>query len=252
MTSPASRTSPHDCRAFTLIEVLLALAISVGLLLAAILFFNQTTELRNRILTESERAAAIRQVMDRISSDLRTALPRSGVSDAFSGGEATLRFIRVAMNLPLDDGSIPLGGSGSDLTQITLNAVHSLDGTNRTVSGFDRREISWGSISNVTSSPSSDPTNGLPTASGNPSRAILTDTIHFVRFRYWDGAAWVDGWTNSIPPAGVEITLAPESAGDDKSSDEYPTEVFRRVVFIPGGAAQLQAELDSIGSTLSP
>jgi type II secretory pathway pseudopilin PulG len=235
-----------------LIEVLLAIAISTGLLLAAVLFYHQTTELRTRILEESERTATIRQVMDRITADLRTAQPRPGVADAFSGGEDALRFSRVALNLPLTDGSAPLGWFGSDLTQITLNAVHVADGTNQTVAGLDRRESPVGWVTNTPVVGGLNPAAGSQTPTSTSTKAILADSIRFVRFRYWDGAAWVDGWTNSMPPAGIEITLANDPAGDGKSSDEYPADRFRRVVFIPGGMSQPQADLDSSGSTLSP
>jgi hypothetical protein len=71
----------------------------------------------------------------------------------------------------------------------------------------------------------------------NNAAEVLTDLVRFVRFRYWNGAVWVAGWTNNTPPPGVEIVLASEALADDAAADTFPPESFRRVVFLPAGLA---------------
>ena len=257
---------------FTLIEVLLAIAIATGLLLVAILFYRQTADLRSQVLGQADRYAQIRLVLDRLSADLRTARAHPGDADSFSGNGTAIRFERAAWTglAPGATASLPVGGS--DLTQVTIAAIQSLDGTNLTVTGLDRIEEplalrkargptsetgspSIASQSGGTRLGSSSSGAAFENGSGNaPSRPTdpLSDAIRFVRFRYWDGAGWMDGWTNFSPPPGVEITLSCEVPVEGTNAGEYSSEMFRRVVFLPGGEGVHQPGLDAPGSAIAP
>jgi len=258
-------------RGFTLIEVLLATAIATGLLLAAILFYQQTADLRGQILAQGDRYAQIRLVMDRLVADLRTARPRPGDENAFSGNGTAIQFYRTAWT-----GSVPGGAAGigaSDLTQVKIFAVQSLDGTNTVVTGIQRVDGPAGigqresmaqpladtsvtgfhAVStNLNPGETRPQLSGLPQGSSGRRADVLSDVIRYVQFRYWDGQVWVDGWTNSSPPPGVEISLSCEPAVEGTNSGEYATEMFRRVLFIPGGEALRKPELDGRGSSLTP
>ena len=82
------------CGAFTLVEVILAIAIATGLLVIALTFYQQATELRGQILVESERISVIRLVSDRLTADLRQAHPVAGDAESFVGGSGSDRFPR--------------------------------------------------------------------------------------------------------------------------------------------------------------
>ena len=67
-----------------------------------------------------------------------------------------------------------------------------------------------------------------------------------MRFRYWDSTNWLDAWTGSGTPAGVEVSLGNDPMPDDESFDaqtdtgsevEYPYELYRRVIYVPNHAA---------------
>ena len=79
---------------FTLIEVILALSIAIGILVVALYFYSQTANLRGQLLDESDRLADLRLVMDRLTGELRSALeiPRQ----RFSGEGTSLSFVTVA------------------------------------------------------------------------------------------------------------------------------------------------------------
>jgi type II secretory pathway pseudopilin PulG len=60
-------------RAFTLVEVILAISIAIGILVVALFFHSQASHLRAQLLDESDRIAAIRLVMERLTAELRSA-----------------------------------------------------------------------------------------------------------------------------------------------------------------------------------
>lgn len=228
-------------RAFTLVEVILAIGIAAGLLVVAISFYQRSAELRTELLDESSKLATVRLLMDRLSGDLRTAFaePRQG----FSGSSEHLTFVHAgsptAMNIT--EGALKL---------VTYGVVTNAEGTNTTVIGFDRTEQPLIEMRPVGASTNSAMTtmtnedllsfNGAmdPTQITNLVAEPLTRTIRFAQFRYFDGAQWRDVWDGVDLPVGVEVTFGfePLPAEEDEMFESvYPYEVFRRVIFLPGG-----------------
>ncbi len=248
---------------FTLIEVILAIGIVVSLLIVALLFYRQAADLRNQILAESERCSTVRLLLDRMAADLREALPEPDSGHDFIGEAGSLSFVRPTL-------AMPNAGATPGLTRVTYAAVIGNAGTNQAVIGFDRTEGPPRALRNTIAPP--DLTNAPTTrivvpaafesAPTNRVAEPLTELIHFVRFRYWDGAQWLTGWTNSTPPPGVEIVLATDAPAepgvealdadaDSGMPDEYPLGAFRRVVFLPAGMPVRSPE-DVADELLSP
>jgi type II secretory pathway pseudopilin PulG len=227
--------------AFTLVEIILAIGIAVGLLIVAMLFYRQAADLRGEILQESERVATVRLLLDRMAGDLRAALPKSGAGHEFLGDTGSLSFTKSVF-VPAD-----AGAAGGDLVRVVFSTVVSNEGTNTLVSGFDRTEEPLGSARKPLAVPlaTAGSTNLLLNASLETTNRVtepLTDLIRFAHFRYWDGAEWQEGWTNASPPAGVEVVLGVDPLPEGVTSDEYPFEQFRRVVFLPAGVALRKPE----------
>ncbi len=255
-------------RAFTLIEVVLALAIATGLLIVALLFYRQATELRAQILRESERNTAIRLVMERLAGDLRETVVLPNDGGGFIGGPDSLSLVRT--------GQSEAGSAGPGLVRISYVTVKSADGTNQSVVGIDRREQALGAPARPRTNfletlPAG--TNALASAAPVPSGPLLTEDIRRMRFRYWNGAAWTSFWTNGAPPTGVEIVLGPDPdettafAVADESSPTEPVAdtggtspsagdsgivLFRRVVFIPAGVVAKHASDDAFSDPAAP
>ncbi len=247
-----ARPQPRRAMAFTLVEMILAIGIVVGLLIVAMLFYRQAADLRGQILLEAERCATIRLLLDRLAADLRSAVPNAGGGQEFLGDTGSMSFIRTTMMMP---GRVRSGGQAradGDRVRVSLAAVVGTEGTNTLVRGFDRREEPPGQVRLVEPAPRGltnllsfiplgaglELTNRVADLRSEP----LTDLIRFVHFRYWDGAGWREGWTNASPPPGVEIVFGTDPLPDDANADEYPFEQFRRVVFLPAGTALKQPE----------
>lgn len=240
------RTSSAEA-AFTLVEMILAIGIAVGLLIVALTFHRQATDLRAQILQASERNAAIRLVLDRLAADLRTARAGGEWADPFVGTGDSLSFTRYGNPSESGGGTAGTGFPGGDVVRVSFSAWQGSDGTNQVVVGFDRREEIPGApapasapfVSGSSTNLSSGEASGLAfTNRLMAAREPLTEAIRFVRFRYWDGAGWQEGWTNGRPPAGVEVVLGMEPLPPEATPEEYPFEQFRRVIVVPAGLAR--------------
>lgn len=219
----------HEQRAaFTLIEMLLAIFIAVGLLMVAIAFYQSSARLRGELLGESEKLAAVRLLMDRMTSDLRTAIaePRDG----FTGASDSMKFTHVA---------------AQGLMLVSFGAAYGATAeTNAVMIGFNHTQqllMETGLVStNTNSVPFSFTgddlfgTNNLPVAPEPTTRAIK-----HARFRYFNGSAWAESWSSIEPPVGVEISLGLEALSEEDllTTNEVTTEIFRRVVYVPAGRA---------------
>ncbi len=233
-------SSPTGHAAFTLLEVVLAITIAIGLLLVAMTFYQQSTSLRGQLLDEAERLAAVRQVMDRLAADLRVAPAHDRVG--FTGDSNSLRFATTALPLAL-------GGMQTDLRRVAYRATYAGEGTNLSVSGLVRTEepavdflasarspvlatttVDPGSETN--SLAASDPATPAPAPTATEP---LTESVRYLSFRFWDGAAWSESWSGVAPPMGVEVTLGFEALPPETPPETHPGEVFRRVIFLPAG-----------------
>ena len=218
-------------RAFTLIEVILAIAIASGLLVVAISYYQRSAELRSQLLAESDKLTTIRLLMDRISLDVRTAFaePRQG----FSGASDYMKFAHLGSPTPgnLAEGAMKL----VTYSVITNNA----NGTNSVVIGFNRVETPLVEM-RVATTTNREPFsfNGAmdPAAMTNIVVEPLTRAIRMVHFRYFDGSEWLDAWNGVDLPMGVEVTFGTEPpAPEGAEEEEYGGELFRRVIFVPAG-----------------
>ena len=238
-------------RAFTLIEVLLAVGLATALLLAALFFYRQAAQLRSDILQSSRAIAALRLSLDQLASDLRAAVPAP--NHPFVGGPASLEFTRFSPPPPASP-STNLAHNPPDapLAVVVLSTLIQTDGTNLVVQGLSRRSQPLGAQPRpagvATNLPTPDinpetdplapiaslaiPTNPSPSAA--PAQGPLLP-VRFLLLRYWNGIDWQDSWLAPNPPQGVEITLGMEPLPNDMPPEAYPHERFTRVVFIPAG-----------------
>jgi len=243
--------------AFTLVEIILAIGLATGLMLVALTFYHQATDMRGQVLGELEKISTLRLVLDRLAADLRTAQPQAGPGNEFSGSATALSFVKEAYVAASPN--LPMGQlEPTDLVRVSFNTSTGTNGTRLVVKSLDRRESSL-NAPKMARSPRPQPdslvstnemvsTNADVVAKGPerfPDQEPFGPDIRFVRFRYWDGSAWQSDWSGAKPPAGVEIILSLSIPSEDADPDELPPDTYRRVVFIPGGSAQPAPETSS-------
>lgn len=81
--------------AFTLLEVILAVTIAIGIMTVALYFYQQSSMLRKDALEEMERIAAVRLVMDRLGMELRCAVNGSELLPGLTGTSSSIEFTRL-------------------------------------------------------------------------------------------------------------------------------------------------------------
>jgi prepilin-type N-terminal cleavage/methylation domain-containing protein len=219
-------------RGFTLVEVLLAVGIIAGLLVVVLFFYQQAAQLRTELLLDAERSSAARLLMERLTAELRTARTHTFYEVPLAGSSTHLQF--MAVDLPSQSfwageqfGRV--SHPESDLKLVSYGAEVSLEDTN--VVGLGRSEAPL--IDLRTTVPESAVV--LPAAETNRANSVLiTEAFRFIRFRYWDGYDWLESWSETFLPKGVEVTLGSEPMPAELEGEEYPYEVFRRVIYLPG------------------
>lgn len=213
--------------AFTLIEVVLATGIAIGIMLVLLFFYNQAANLRAQLMQEAERLSTVRLLMDRMTMELRTSRSHAFYEAAFLGDTQFIQFVRTDLVSP---GAWKQGERVS-LAQTDLKLVRYSLNTDTNTAGIYRDEEPLVEARTVRSaSPIID------VAPMKPPEPLSAD-IHYVHFRYWDGAKWLESWDGTKLPIGVEISLgfdAPVTDDQGNSSGE----IFRRVVYLPGGSAK--------------
>ena len=222
--------------AFTLVEVVLAISLAIGILVIALGFYQQAASLRGQIIEASVRLSTIRLLMDRLTADLRAA--RAHDWEGFNGDTVSLRFVKSEALIPSGwTRNEPL----SDLRLVSFGVTTGLDGTNTVVTGLTRSERPAleprQTRATTTTAPLEPVSTNNAVNAANPAVATepLTDVVKFLRFRFWDGAAWLDAWSDVVPPLGVEVSFGLDPQPDDALPEEYPFELFRRVIALPGG-----------------
>lgn len=214
---------------FTLVEVILAISLAIGILVLALSFYHEASNLRRQLVVASEQVSTIRLIMDRLASDLRVA--RAHDWEGFSGDSTSLQFVKCEV-LPAT--AWTRSQPATDLRLVTYGVATGLDGTNQLVLGLTRSErpaLEFRQKSSSVMSPESGEVISTNAAPVEP----LTDVIRYLNFRFWDGTAWVDSWFDIVPPLAIEVSFGLEPLPDDALPDEYPFEVFRRVVALPSG-----------------
>jgi prepilin-type N-terminal cleavage/methylation domain-containing protein len=333
MSNPAfnhQRKLTSQPAGFTLIEVVLAIAIAAGMLLVVLTFYQQAATLRGRLLEETANISAIRLVMERLSSELgavrrndlyqiglsggvdnlqlvkldfpragawtnpATAAPFRRVSYSLQGGGGLVRseeplwasVVVVSTNEPTaaavtDVPSTPTApatpatptaprgrsatsaGTGTKATKGTgaattpraasaasaTRASGPASGTRATspASGTGAAEATMASDETIAADTTmvTNATNRTNVVAASASTARRGGTAigqaQFVRFRYWDGSSWLEAWDAPDLPIGVEVSLGMEPLPAEMTAEEYPFELYRRVVYLPNHGPARQA-----------
>ena len=236
--------------AFTLIEVLLAVSIIAGLLMVVLYFYQQAAELRTELLLDAERSSSARLLMDRLTTELRASRSHTFYEVPMVGDSTYLQFITTDLPSQTAWTGERLGRMTkpeSDLKLVSYGTEVSLEETN--VVGLVRAEEALVELRTTVSSEATLPTDA---GTNKTNRILITEAFKYVRFRYYDGYKWLESWNDTFLPKGVEVTLGSEPMPADVEVEEYPYEVFRRVIALPASDADEQRFKDLLTDPLTP
>jgi type II secretory pathway component PulJ len=231
---PAADRPRLPAAGFTLIEVVLAISIAAGILVVVLLFYHQTESLRSRLLEETSRLATMRLVMERLNAELSTARLSQPHGKGLSGGADNIQFVRLSFPAPWDRTNASSSFStGAPLRVVSYSLLQNTN--NAAESGMLRSEelLAEGSSTSTNVPAANDQGSSWLAGTAVPRNGSVASQIQFLRFRYWDGSTWSETWSAPNLPIGVEVSLGREPLPPESTADEYPFELYRRVIYLP-------------------
>jgi prepilin-type N-terminal cleavage/methylation domain-containing protein len=231
-------------RAFTLIEVLLAISLVAALLAALFAFYRYATDLRRDIVEDAQLLSAARNTMDGLTNELRTAMAYPTLNIGLEGSNDRIGFLSTVLpgqgvwNEP--DPTVEAAPPEQDLQVLTYQLR--VDSNTKEVLGLER--LSQRNISSLSQG-------------GGQQVKLISPRLRFLNFRFYDGTGWRDYWrmedpfgeqtTQSTPllPVAVEITIGLDPIPEEMTLEDYlaenPTRTFQRIIFVPAGAQSISA-----------
>ena len=212
---------------FTLLEVTLALTLSIVLVGAMLGLYDHATSIRRSVIEHTERVTSVRIVMDRLTNELRGAMAYPFLNFGMEGGDVELKFITASLPGPAvwavrksTEDPIP---PETDLEMVGYRLrTHEDEEGLVVVDGLER---------------TSQKILAAPTAEegSEVDAVLLAEHIKFLRLGYFDGEQWTNQWNEGGLPLAVEVTIGLEPLPEETVPQDYPFETFRRTVYVPGG-----------------
>lgn len=221
-----SGAPPVRRRAFTLLEVILALALAAVLMTTVFVFYHQVISARQKVMDQVEAVSSTRLVMDRVTGELRGAMAYEFLNIGLEGDSAQMSFF--AASLPgvsvwavVDPAQVALPPQ-QDIRWVTyrLRTVEN-DSGETVIEGLERVSRTY------------VPLTGSEEDEG-ATITLLARHIQFMALRYWSGDVWLESWTGGDLPTAVEVTLGVLPLPEGAEPIEYPYETFGRVIYLPG------------------
>ncbi len=226
--------------AFTLLEVVLAVGLTVVLAGSVYAFYQVTLGVREDLRQESQRIFGRRRALDLMARELEAAVFYPMLRTGLRGDSESVHLMRTvvpsrAVFLLPKSLNAPSGGSDQleaaadawgpehDVQMISyrLNRYEDEDG-NEQIGGLERTCMR--TVAAQTAEEGS-----------NVHVGLVTEQVKFLRLQYWDGLAWQDSWQQDGLPLAVRIELGGEPLPEETAPEDYPYETIWRVVAVPTG-----------------
>lgn len=229
---------PSRNRAFTLLEVILAISLAIGIVLAVTGFYNQVVRIRSSIMDDVQMASSQRRVMDRLTGELRGAMVYPFLQMGLQGQSEQVRMITAVVpgagvwrKKDITENPPP---PEQDIQMVVYRLRYLTDDDGRTVTDEQGQPIVLGLERTCQKY-------FAPAAEEGKEIAVdfITPYVKFLRLQYWDGTAWSEGWGGQDLPLAVEVTLGRDPLPAGMTPDQYPFDVQRRVIYMPGGGKAL-------------
>jgi len=206
------RTPGRELGGFTLIEVILTLTLAIALIGTVLSFHSRAAATRRRVLDRLDAISAERLVMDRVTNELRGAMTYPFLQFGMQGSSERVTFMTAALPGPAawairksTDDPIP-PEHDLQIVGYRLRIAEDDDGVEY-VAGLERtcQKI----------------------VAARTAEEGVDITVSLLTDRNWSGGDL---------PRAVEIAMGREPLPEDTDPADYPHELYRRVIYIPGGA----------------
>lgn len=167
-------------RGFSLLEIMLALAIVAALAGTVYTFLFDLIDSRNRIMSESDRSRMGIGMIEQLERDIMTTLAgSSGLGTGVRGTPTSIELLSRGVTLPIEtDAQTVLG----DMQGVSFS-WQPLDGT----LSANRWDV-------------------LAGQRGEPE--VISEDIAYFQMRYYDGSAWRGSFTSSASlPVAIEVSI---------------------------------------------
>jgi len=226
--------------AFTLLEVVLAVGLTVVLAGSVYAFYQVTLGVREDLRQEGQRIFAARRALDLMARELESAVFYPTLQTGLRGDSQSVHLMRTVVpsravfvlpassNAPYGVGDELQAAADAwepehdvQMVSYRLNRYEDEDGYER-IGGLERSRMR---------------TVAAQTAEeGSNVRVVLvTERVKFLRLQYWDGLAWQDSWQQGGLPLAVRIDLGAEPLPEETAPEDYPYETIWRIVAVPTG-----------------
>ncbi|MBT3278579.1 MAG: prepilin-type N-terminal cleavage/methylation domain-containing protein [Phycisphaerales bacterium] len=260
--------------AFTLVEVLLALGLTA--ILASMMFglYHASAKNRRLVQDELEELRVMRMVMNQICRDLTSAVALKKINVGMSGQPDAAEWVCIDLparrawaeaqlgeQKPTPEADLRMVGyrlrveeaTGDELVvgiERTLERIVTGESTSQPSRGEEGMGESSYEAATRRQEEQAAEADEDEAAEDRITVQLLSESIRYLRLRYFDGQEWLDEWedTASIPVA-VEVSLGfkPALVALLEADDDYPHEVFRRVVYLPANANTAPAGTQTTG-----
>ncbi|MDP6045927.1 MAG: hypothetical protein QGH94_03630 [Phycisphaerae bacterium] len=221
---------------FTLLEVVLAIGLIVGLMGSAIWFTQHIAASREKINAVTQEIVSRRSLMRRITRELRCAMSMRRLGLGIAGESDYIAFVTTSVpgkSVWVDrnvlDQPIP---PETDIQLVTYrqSITEDEEGLEQIV-GIER------TCQKLLDAPEAE-------EGENIQVSLMTDQLKYLRLSYYDGESWTNSWTADRGlPLAVEVTLGDEPVYEDETAsaedaeDAEPEEYFgrasRRLIHLP-------------------
>jgi general secretion pathway protein J len=206
----------HQRGGFTLIEVMLAMAIAALVLLAIHSVFFGALRMRNATDRLIDDRLALQNALDLVAADLRGAMRPAGVltgdfqTDALNGLDASAGSTPIGPSFVTSSGLINNRSPFSEAQRVS----YALRPADDQADGFTLCRVVDRNL--------------LPVGNAEPAVTPILDHVQSAGFEYCDGTAWSDSWdssaTNTLPTA-VRFWLNRTTGGATPDASAAPIEI---------------------------
>ena len=213
---------------FTLLEIVLAVALALALIVAMLTFYQQVVQVRASLGQEIDKTSAERAVMNLLTTELRGARASREIGMGLEGALDQMRVVTTC----LPGATTWIVTTSTETPPPAERDVQIVGWRLRIVEDEDNQLI----IVGVERTCQKNVMARVAEEGKEIQTLLVSPRFKFIRFRYCDGNTWLESWSGGDLPGAVEIVLGEDPLPEGAQPMDYPYPIFRRVVYLPAGA----------------